>query len=633
MAMQARSWIGLLCGVLAIGLLGIPAATAHPSRIPLAEIVPAASARLFWYIPALDIDTSPQRINAVAYDPSNPGVALASEGNPGGVILRSVDHGLTWSRSPGWNRTPPSIAFHVVFGQQPGTYYAWAGTRIFKTSDSGLSWTSIPYNTSCNQILTMAVDPANPAILYVGTTNGFARSLDGGQTWSAPNPFFCQATAGPYASSIAIASDQPNIVYAGQRLHYDFGIWRSLDHGATWEWRPNDLETPGGGYAGGTITALVDPRDSNIVYTLVVDGTVYKTSDAGLHWSLLNQGIESVKLTSLTFDARHGNTLYAASTDHLYRLADGAQSWQEVDTEPIPQISSFPYDITVQLDPSLAQRPIAFDDIGLFVGLPIPAITAVRPAVAPIGTRDFTLTVEGHDFTPAALVRWNGQERPTTFISDTRLSAVISATDVVTTGIVPISVGYHRNYPYASDGASNTLPFSIQPACAVDGHTAPNDACAMTVTPGIRSTLVYTSTPNLVTTIDVPAGSVAATTVLSYTAVPTAVAPAGFSFAGLSFSLDAYRGNAKVEGFAFAHPISITVQYGDIDIAGMDERRLILDYRNGTAWVDAATTCAPPSTYQRALDLNRFSVAVCHLTQFGVFGIPQRKLYLPLVRR
>jgi len=88
-----------------------------------------------------------------------------------------------------------------------------------------------------------------------------------------------------------------------------------------------------------------------------------------------------------------------------------------------------------------------------------------------------------------------------------------------------------------------------------------------------------------------------------------------------------------LEGFAFAHPISVTVQYGDADIAGMIEQSLMLNYWNGTAWVDAATTCVPPSVYQRASDVNRFSVAVCHLTQFGVFGIPQHKLLLPLLRR
>ena len=631
--MQSRAWIALVAGVFAISLLGAPAAAARPSRMPTGVAVPAAGARLFWFIPPSDVPGSPQHVEAIAYDPTSPGVVLASENDPDDTILRSVDHGLTWMRSPGWNPSYRGVSYHVVFGQRHGTYYAWGGVQIFKTSDGGLSWTSIPYNIDCNQIITMAVDPANPAVLYVGTTNGVARSLDGGQTWSAPDPFYCGATGGPYAFSIAIARDQPNIVYAGQNQNFAFGIWRSVDHGATWQWRPNDLVAPGGGYGDGTITALVDPRNADIVYTLIENGLVYRTIDAGMHWSLLDQGVESVKLTALVFDALHGNTIYAASSDHLYSLADGAQRWQQIDTEPIPQVGSFPYDIKFQLDPALAQRPITFDNTGLFVGLPIPAITTLSPAAAPTGTRDFTLTVDGSDFTPAALVRWNGQELPTTFVSDTRLTATISATAVLTTGVVPISVGYHRYYQFASDGASNTLPFNIQPACAVDGQVLPNGECAATVTPTLGATLVYSSSPSLTTVITVPPGSVSATTVLSYTAVPTATAPAGFGFAGLAFSLDAYRSGVKQNGFVFTQAITVSVHYGDADVADLNEQTLTLDYWNGTDWVDAATTCAPPSSYTRRPEINQLTIAICHLSEYGMFGVPQRKLLLPLLRR
>jgi len=628
--MKSRAWIALLCGMFAIGLLGAPAADARSSRMTANEVVPTASARLFWYIPALDIDGSPQRINAVAFDPANPGVALASEGNPDGVILRTFDHGLTWARLTSWNPTHKQLAPKVAYGGSPHTYYAWFAGLLYRSIDDGTAWAQVPYNLLCNTIVTFVAHPANPAVLYVGTTNGFARSLDGGQTWSAPNQESCAGS--PHAYAIGVGVDQPNVVYVGEPYNYGGGVYRSTDQGATWENRSTGLP-PDNGYRSSVMRVLVDPRDADTVYAMTELGKIYKTIDAGMQWSLADQGIEAVKVNSIVLDTFHSNTIYATSTDHVYSLADGAQSWQALDTEPIPQIASFPAPIGLQIDPALMQRPITFSDYGLYVGLPIPAISALSPAVAPIGTHDFTLIVEGSDFTPAALVRWNGQERPTTFVSDTRLTATISATDVLTTGTVPISVGYHRYYNYASDGASNVLPFSIQPACAANGQLVLSSPCGITITPSAASTLVYTSTSSLVTTIDLPANSVTATTMLSYTAMPTATAPAGFGFAGLAFSLDASQNGTRLDGFAFAHPINITVQYGDTDIAGMIEPSLTLNYWNGTAWVDAATTCAPPSVYQRAPEINRFSVAVCHLTQFGVFGIPQSTLRLPLVRR
>ena len=628
--MKVPAQLALLFGVFAIGLLGVPAATARSSRMAATEIVPTANARLFWYIPAIDTNSLPERISSIAFDPANPGIALASEGNPDGVILRTFDHGLTWARLTSWNPTHKQIFPRVIYGGSPHAYYAWAAGLLYKSIDDGSMWVQLPYNMLCNTIVAFLVHPTNSAVLYVGTMNGFARSLDGGQTWSASNLESCAGS--PHAYSIGVGVDQPNIVYAGEPYNYGGGVYRSTDQGATWENRSTGLPTENG-YRTSVMRVLVDPRDADTVFAMTELGQIYNTTDAGMHWNLVDQGIEAVKINSIVFDTFHGNTIYATSADHVYSLADGAQSWQELDTELIPQIASFPTPIRLQIDPAITRRLITFSDYGLYVGLPIPSITALSPASAPAGGHNFTLTVEGSDFTPAARVRWNGQERLTTFVSDTRLTATISATDVLTTGIVPVDVGYHRYYPYASEGASNTLPFSIQPACAVDGQALPAGQCAATVTPNAGATLVYSSSSSLITSITVPAGDVSATTVLSYTSVPTATAPSGFGFAGLAFSLDAYRNGTMLDGFAFAQPIGVTVQYGDADIAGLNEQTLTLAYWNGMGWVDAGTTCAPPSIYTHESETNRFTVAICHLSEFGVFGVPQRKLLLPLMRR
>ncbi len=627
MMTQLKIRIALLSSLLIGGLFGLPVAapsSAATTGAPLA----ATQARLFWYVPRLVTNSAPQRINSLAFDPTEPGVALAAEFNSYGVLLRTIDYGMTWSKITSWNPDDLAMLPRVIYGGQPHTFYIWSGEHLYKSTDDGTSWNALPYDRTCNAITTLAVHPSNPSILYAGTPYGFVHSFDGGQTWRGTNQFFCEG--GPQALAIGIGVDRPNVVYAGVSDNYG-SVERSADQGATWEWVPIS-QPQAGGYVGSVMRLLVDPRNAEVVYALTSSGKVYKTTNGGAQWILFVQGIETIQINAMVFDTTNHNRIYAASATQIYSLADGTAAWQILDTEPIPQTSSSPHINGLQIDPA-ASRPIAYNDYSIFVGLPIPSVTALSPATAPAGTRDFTLTVDGSDFTPAALVRWNGQERPTTFVSDTRLTATISATDVLTTGTVPITVGYHRYYNYASDGASNALPFTIQPACAANGQLVPSGLCGVTVTPSEASTLVYTSTSSLVTEIVMPVGSVTATTVLSYTAVPTATTPAGFGFAGLAFSLDAYQDDIKLEGFAFAHPISVTVQYGDADVIGMNEQSLTLDYWNGTAWVDAATTCSPTSVYQRAPDVNRFSVAVCHLTQFGVFGIPQHKLRLPLVRR
>jgi len=53
---------------------------------------------------------------------------------------------------------------------------------------------------------------------------------------------------------------------------------------------------------------------------------------------------------------------------------------------------------------------------------------------------DFTLTVNGSGFTASSVVRWNGSDRPTTFVSSTRLTAAIAAADVSAIADIPVTV-------------------------------------------------------------------------------------------------------------------------------------------------------------------------------------------------
>lgn len=71
---------------------------------------------------------------------------------------------------------------------------------------------------------------------------------------------------------------------------------------------------------------------------------------------------------------------------------------------------------------------------------PALAITRMNPLEVAAGGGNFVLTVEGTNFTSGATVRWNGTDRPTTFVNQNRLGAQISATDIATTGTISITV-------------------------------------------------------------------------------------------------------------------------------------------------------------------------------------------------
>jgi hypothetical protein len=105
----------------------------------------------------------------------------------------------------------------------------------------------------------------------------------------------------------------------------------------------------------------------------------------------------------------------------------------------------------------------------------VPRLTAVAPASTMAGGTDLTLTVSGTGFLEGAVVRWNGVDMPTTFVSSTELSANISAGAIASAGTVAITVVN----PGLGAAPSNALPFFI-------GHAAPGDQAWQVFVPLIR---------------------------------------------------------------------------------------------------------------------------------------------------
>ena len=90
---------------------------------------------------------------------------------------------------------------------------------------------------------------------------------------------------------------------------------------------------------------------------------------------------------------------------------------------------------------------------------PVPAISSISPSSATAGGPAFTLTVHGSNFVSGSVVDWNGSPRSTTFSSKTKLTASISAADILTPGTADVTV---VNDP-PGGGTSNTKTFTINP--------------------------------------------------------------------------------------------------------------------------------------------------------------------------
>ena len=84
----------------------------------------------------------------------------------------------------------------------------------------------------------------------------------------------------------------------------------------------------------------------------------------------------------------------------------------------------------------------------------VPAVNSINPQTVFRGTATFELTVNGTNFAEGFIVRWNGQNRPTTFVSSVQLKAQISSSDLQSAGQFPITVVNPNNGGIISSSVS-----------------------------------------------------------------------------------------------------------------------------------------------------------------------------------
>jgi hypothetical protein len=104
----------------------------------------------------------------------------------------------------------------------------------------------------------------------------------------------------------------------------------------------------------------------------------------------------------------------------------------------------------------------------------IPSLTSILPSSATMGGADFTMTVNGANFTSGSTVRWNGSNRATTLVSSTQLQAAITAADIANAGTASVTV---FNSGTGGGTSPQTLNFTITPpvtASFVDDFSRPD---------------------------------------------------------------------------------------------------------------------------------------------------------------
>lgn len=271
----------------------------------------------------------------IALDPNTPLTLYV--GTQGSGFFKSTDGGTRWSKINAGISNLNANA--IVVASNSTTLYAATDAQsqteagFYRSDDSGTTWSALANGT----VLSLAVHPKNPEIVYVGTSIGLFRSINsgvvfesGGTGISDPNILRVMIVAKP-------GTDEINgYALSGNAINYDYGL--------DGRWNPyTKLGVVANDFA-------VNPNDENLVYVSSLGNGVYaleattttslidpsnpesdtqKTANV-TRWQQRNSGLSNTQVFSIALNPNVTDTLMAGtSLGYVYLSTDNAQSWSE----------------------------------------------------------------------------------------------------------------------------------------------------------------------------------------------------------------------------------------------------------------------------------------------------------------
>lgn len=161
----------------------------------------------------------------------------------------------------------------------------------------------------------LVVNPVTPSNLYAVSGPGIFKSADSGATWT-----LVLRTLNP-ADDLVIEPENPSVLYV---VAYDVHkIYETADGGQTWHAADDGIGTIFSGTQTDTVYRLAaDPVHDGVAYASTLNTGVYKTTDHGQHWHVMS-GLSSLYSTSdsqvqqIIVDPVNPSIVYVADLEYI----------------------------------------------------------------------------------------------------------------------------------------------------------------------------------------------------------------------------------------------------------------------------------------------------------------------------
>jgi photosystem II stability/assembly factor-like uncharacterized protein len=323
--------------------------------------------------------------HAVTIDPSDSKILYV--GAWGGGVSKSVDRGMHWTDQ---NSKLGNTAIEdlVLDPAHPETIYAATTAGVYRSPDGGAGWVfygeGLPIARI--EIVERLIDlPSGPIELLLGTSRGLYKRERKAEKWEAVGGAVEKEHITAFAWDPKTGS-----VFMGTVKN---GFLRSRDGGEHWT-------ALGRGLKNIWISDIViDPRHSGTIYIATRGNGVMKSRNGGATWKKADDGLPIQDIRSLAIDPDHSEILYAGTTHHgVVKTVDGGKRWDVLTGFPVLSIAEILASLSPALEPPKSSSgptvPVEFFKCNRCHGWTDPRLNSKKTYWrVPANQRDWGLTV------------------------------------------------------------------------------------------------------------------------------------------------------------------------------------------------------------------------------------------------